>query len=167
MLLVLGVGSHHPLVEGKYPLDVPLTNTATGRELRHILIQPNKIELVEGIISHQILAGHYQLCQACNLQQAKKCHSTNFTHSYIYSSTHLCIGHISVEHFHLGIDIVSLLVLIQGAIVPHQEVEGWVELPNVVRTPYPGLFLTNVGSKAVAAVWIACSHNEDIVWNGL
>ena len=110
------------------------------------------------------------------------CHSTNLTYSYTHSSTHLCIGHLSVEHLfvehlsvkhlsveqlHLGIDIVSFLVLIQGAIVPHQEVEGWVELPDIVRPPYPGLFLTNVGSKAVAAVRIACSHNEDIVWNGL
>jgi len=94
------------------------------------------------------------------------CDSTNLTHSHTHKSTHLCIGHISVEHLHLGIDIVSLLALIQGAIVPHQEVEGWVELSDVVRPPYPGLFLT-VGSKAVAAVRIACSHNEDIVWNGL
>ena len=85
-------------------------------------------------------------------------------HTHI--SLYLYTGHLSVEHLHLGIDVVSLLVLIQGTIVPHQEMESWVELAHIVCSPDPG-FLLIVGGKAVATVGVARSHNENIVWNGL
>ena len=38
--LVLGVEVHHPLVEGKYSLDVPLADTAVGRDFCLVLVQP-------------------------------------------------------------------------------------------------------------------------------
>ena len=90
--------------------------------------------------------------------------SHNYLHSHI--SSHLWIGHLFVEHLHLGIDVVSLLVLIQRAIVPHEKVKGWVKLPNIVRPTDPGLIRT-VGGKAVATIGVTCSHNKHIVWDGL
>ena len=74
--------------------------------------------------------------------------------------------HLFVEYLHLGIDIVSLLVLIQGAIVPHEIAEGWMELPDIVCSTNPCLLLT-VRGQAVATIGIACRYNEHILWDGL
>ena len=47
--------------------------------------------------------------------------------------------HFTSQHLHLGIDVVPLLVLIQGTIVPHQELQGWVETADIVGPPHPRL----------------------------
>ena len=57
-------------------------------------------------------------------------------------------------------------MLIQGAIVPHEESKGWVKLSDVVRPPDPCLLLS-VRSQAVTTMRVAGSHNKHIVWNGL
>ena len=92
--------------------------------------------------------------------------SRSHSHTTHHISIYLYTGHLSVEHFHLGTDVVSLLVLIQGTVVPHQKMECWVELADIVCSPDPG-FLQIVGGKAVATVGVARTHNENIVWNGL
>ena len=92
--------------------------------------------------------------------------TSHATLTHFHTSSYLCIGHLSVEHLHLGVDVISLLILIQGPIVPHEKAKCWVELPDIVCPPDPCLFLT-VRSKAVATMRVACSYNEHIVWDGL
>ena len=62
------------------------------------------------------------------------------SHALIAHTSYLDIGHFLVEHFHLGFDIVSLLVLVQGAVVPHQEVKSWVKLSDIIGPSDPGIF---------------------------
>ena len=89
-----------------------------------------------------------------------------YAHTCTLTSSYLCIGHLFVEYLHLGIDIVSLLVLIQRAVVPHEMAEGWMELSDIVCSPNPCLFLT-VRRQAVATMRVTCSYNEHILWDGL
>ena len=84
----------------------------------------------------------------------------------LHTRAYICFGHLSVVHLHLNVDVLSLLVLIQRAIVPHEEAKSWVELSDIVRPPDPGLFLT-MGGKAVATVRVASSHNKHIIRDGL
>ena len=85
---------------------------------------------------------------------------------FFHTRAYICFWHLAVVHLHLNIDVLSLLVLIQRAIVPHEEVKGWVELSDIVCAPDPGLFLT-MGGKAVATVRVASSHNKHIIRDGL
>ena len=56
-------------------------------------------------------------------------------------------------------------MLIQRAVVPHQEVEGWMELSDVVCSTNPCLL--TVRGQAVATTGVACSYNEHILWDRL
>ena len=87
-------------------------------------------------------------------------------HTLTVHTSYLNIGHVLVEHFHLGIDVVSLLALVQGAVVPHQELKSWVKLSDIIGPSNPGVFWA-VGGKAVSTVRVARSHNKHIFWDGL
>lgn len=71
-----------------------------------------------------------------------------------------------------------LLVLIEGSIIPHEELECWVEPTYVVRAPQP--WITNfrlsndlctpaesgltMNGKAVTSVRVARGNKEHILW---
>ncbi len=50
---------------------------------------------------------------------------------------HLSIRHVQVEHFHLGVNVLLLLMFIQRAVVPHEKLESGVELADIVRPSHP------------------------------
>ena len=80
-------------------------------------------------------------------------------------NAHLNIGQFLVEHLHLGPDVVPLLVLIEGAIVPLQELQRWVEGADIVGASDPRVL--GVGGHAIPTMGIAGSNNEHIVRYGL
>ena len=54
-------------------------------------------------------------------------------------------------------------MFVQGAVVPHEELEGGVEGPDVVGPSYPRL----VGGQAVATVRVAGRHHKHVLWHRL
>ncbi len=50
---------------------------------------------------------------------------------------HLRVGHVLVEHLHLGVDVLLLLIFVQRAVVPHEKSESGVELANIVHPSHP------------------------------
>ncbi len=77
---------------------------------------------------------------------------------------HLWVGHVLVDHLHLGVDVVSLLVLIQRPVVPHQQLECRVKRTHVVRASQPCRL---VRGQAVATVRVAGGNNKHIRRNDL
>ncbi len=77
--------------------------------------------------------------------------------------THLHPPQGGVDHLHLGVGVVLLLMFVQGAVVPHEELEGGVQRSHVVRSPHPG----PVRGETVSSVRIAGSHNEQVLRDGL
>ena len=78
---------------------------------------------------------------------------------------YLDVGHGSVTHLHLGIDIVPLLRCVQRAIVPHDQLQSRVEWADIVRSSQPSVLL--MGCQTVATVRIAGCHNKHVLRYGL
>ena len=151
MWLEVIVHGLEPLVEGEHSLDVTLTDTALGGnvgqlQVPRVLALQRVSQLPEGKVSHLHLTRHNKVCQASNLEYEKIIHLVFCTnvldipHHNQFSllsplppplpcplPAHLRVLHFLVDHLHLGIDVVPLLVLVKGPVVPHQQLQGWVQ----------------------------------------
>lgn len=131
-----------PVMEGEESLDVSLADTAPRASSGLRVGQATRFELLKSILPHEVLAGDNQVSVVSQISIAR-----------------LPTG----RHFHLGKDVVPLLVLTEGTIVPHEALEGGVKLADIVGTPYPGVR----GSQAVPTVGIAGPNDEYVVRNRL
>ena len=88
--------------------------------------------------------------------------------TYPAQPPHSLVG-IMPHHRHLGSDVLLLLLLVQGTVVPLQVADGWVEPVYIVGASHPRLGGTVLLQEdhAVATVRVACCYDEDVVWNGL
>ena len=83
----------------------------------------------------------------------------------ISEASYFHVGHGLVKHLHLGVDIVTLLHSVQRTIVPRDQLQGWVEWADIVRSSQPSVLL--MGCQTVATVRIAGCHNKHVFWYGL
>ena len=70
------VDGHEPLIEGEDTLDVSLTDAASGGDLSkphdfNIIFPPTK-KLLIGVLSHAVLACHYEVGEAGNLEAGRE-----------------------------------------------------------------------------------------------
>ena len=70
------IDGHEPLIEGEDTLDVSLTDTATGGDLSKphdfdIVLPPTE-KLLIGVLSHAVLACHYEVGEAGNLEGGRE-----------------------------------------------------------------------------------------------
>ena len=132
---------HEPFIECKDPLDIPLADTASRGRTSLRLWYFAFLQLLKCIFSHEVLADHDEISQIRKIS----------------------IGGILTDHPHLSPNVVLLLDLSQGPIVPHQTLQGRVELTNIVETSYPRVNC----SHTVPTMGIAGSNDEDIGRNRL
>jgi len=142
--LVLQVHLVEPLVEGENTLDVPLTHAAARTLGSFAVRKPAILELFVGVFPHQVLALQDEVGKVGLLRGS---------------------GAVT-RHPHLGGDVVSFLLLSQSPIVPHEALERGVELPHVIGSSDPSLFLQHSG-QAVTTVRVAGTNHKDVVRDGL
>ena len=83
-------------------------------------------------------------------------------------SIYLRIGHISIDHYQLCLNVISLLRFIQRSIVPFEEFECGMKGLHTVVSSHPSLIGgTRMESKAVPSVRITRCYNENIPRNRL
>ena len=101
------------------------------------------------------------------MQELTSARETVQVHTHVH--TNLSIGHLSVEHLHLCVDVIPLLVGAERAVVPHEEVQRGVQAADVVGASHPCLLLPTAGQRghAVATVRVARGNDKHVVRNGL
>ena len=141
--VIAPVHGHQPVVEGEDALDVALADAAARARRRVKVLQVAALELIKCVLAHQVLTLDDEVGQVGQVGVARPPAG---------------VGRALVDYPHLGKYVVSLLLLAERPIVPHEALQCGVELTDVVGATDPGLS----GRQAVATVGIAGADDEDV-----
>ena len=112
-----------PLIKGEDTLDVTLADGAARTLCRVPVRKATVLKLLIGVLPHQILTSQDEIGE-----------------SGLIGTCGFFIG-----YFHLGCDVLLLLLLPESPVVPHEALEGRVELTDIVGSSDPSLLLEDCG----------------------